>query len=170
MSATWSTSCTVALYISPLVSFTRTPLLLATTWALVTMRPSLLMMKPEPLDTGTSLPENGCLENSESSWSHSAWKQNVLFGFIHTERKTKTISEQLTNRQLQKDHVSRIHLKAPQHVIWWCALVEHTPIFTNERLLVAPEGRGYDKRLYSAYVLNKLIDWQKITSTFITCH
>ena len=61
MSATWSTSCTVALYVSPLVSLTRTPLLLATTWALVTIRPSLVMMKPEPFDTGASLPENGCL-------------------------------------------------------------------------------------------------------------
>lgn len=27
----------------------------------MTMRPSLLIMNPEPFDTGTSLPENGCL-------------------------------------------------------------------------------------------------------------
>lgn len=61
MSAAWSTSCTVALYVSPLVSLTRTPRLLATTWAFVTMRPSALIMKPEPLEMGISRPENGCL-------------------------------------------------------------------------------------------------------------
>lgn len=79
MSATGSTSCTLAWYMSPLVSFTQTPLLLATTCALVTMRPSLLMTKPEPFDTGTSLPEKGCLQKNRAVDGKQKLDRNVFF-------------------------------------------------------------------------------------------
>lgn len=67
MSATWSTSCTTASYISPLASFTRTRRRFATTCALVTISPSGDTRKPEPLEMGTSRPRKGCLQGGQGS-------------------------------------------------------------------------------------------------------
>lgn len=77
MSAFLSTSLTAASYASPSWSWTRscglpvTVPVVVTTWALVTITPEWVTMKPDPLDRRTWRPNRGCLERNgrtELNW------------------------------------------------------------------------------------------------------
>ena len=61
-SDTGSTACTMPSNVLPSFSLTLTLTLFATTWALVSTRPSSWTIKPEPLDTAINWPVNGCLQ------------------------------------------------------------------------------------------------------------